>query len=129
MPRGRRAITIAVSGVTGVAGLARPGNFVDILGTFSFGRPTSYQGGQLVYADEKTETRLLLQNLQVAAVERGSARAGPCRAPLRERRGSRRAARPMEEGAAAQRERSVSTVTLMATPDEAQQLVLAQEVG
>ncbi len=88
VPRGRRAITIAVSDVTGVAGLARPGNFVDILGTFSFGRPTTYQGGQLVYADEKTETRLLLQNLQVAAVEKERKRDRPDAAAVHDRRGS-----------------------------------------
>src|SRR5687767_5416346 len=39
VPRGRRAVTIAVSDVTGVGGLVRPANFVDILGTFEFGRP------------------------------------------------------------------------------------------
>ena len=39
-----------------------------------------------------------------------------------------RAQAEQEEAIAAQ-QRSVSTVTLMATPDEAQQLVLAQEVG
>jgi pilus assembly protein CpaB len=129
VPRGRRAITIAVNDVTGVAGLARPGNFVDVLGTFSFGRPTSYQGGQLVFADEKTETRLLLQNLQVAAVEKERKRDRPVpRRYTTVEEAEERAQAEQEEAIAAQ-QRSVSTVTLMATPDEAQQLVLAQEVG
>ena len=46
-------------------------------GTFEFGRPTGYQGGQVVYADEKTETRLLMQNVQVGAVERDIRKGGP----------------------------------------------------
>ena len=68
VPRGRRAVTIAVSNVTGVGGLVRPGNFVDVLGTFEFGRPTGIQQGQVQYADERTETRTLLQNVLVLAV-------------------------------------------------------------
>ena len=44
VPRGRRAVTIAVGDVTGVGGLVRPGNFVDVLGTFEFGRPVGYEG-------------------------------------------------------------------------------------
>jgi pilus assembly protein CpaB len=54
VPRSRRAITIAVTATSGIGGNVRPGNFVDIFGTFEFGRPTGYQGGQVVYADEKT---------------------------------------------------------------------------
>ena len=129
VPRGRRAVTIAVNDVTGIAGLARPGNFVDVLGTFSFGRPTNYQGGQLVFADEKTETRMLLQNLQVAAIEKERKRDRPIpRRYTTVEEAQERAQAEQEEAIAAQ-QRSVSTVTLMATPDEAQQLVLAQEVG
>jgi pilus assembly protein CpaB len=129
VPRGRRAITIGVSDVTGVSGLARPGNFVDILGTFSFGRPTTYQGGQLVYADEKTETRLLLQNLQVAAVEKEKKRDRPVPRRYTTVEEAEERAQMEQEEAIASQQRSVSNVTLMATPDEAQQLVLAQEVG
>jgi pilus assembly protein CpaB len=76
VPRGRRAITISVNAITGVGGNVRPGNFVDIFGTFAFGRPTGYQGGQLMFADEKTEVRLLFQNVMVVAIERDIRRGG-----------------------------------------------------
>jgi pilus assembly protein CpaB len=129
VPRGRRAITIAVSDVTGIAGLMRPGNFVDVLGTFQFGRPTGFQGGQMVFADEKTETRLMLQNLQVAAVEKEHSRERPAPHRFTTAEEAQERAALDEEEANAARERSVSTVTLLATPEEAQQLVLAQEIG
>jgi pilus assembly protein CpaB len=131
VPRGRRAVTVAVDEVTGVAGLARPGNFVDILGTFQFGRPTGFQGGQMVYADEKTETRLLLQNIQVVAVQREHRRGGPPpRRYTTEAEAQQQAKQQAEQEQLAQRsERTVSTVTVLASPEQSQQLVLAQELG
>jgi pilus assembly protein CpaB len=128
VPRGQRAVTIAVTEVTGVAGLVRPGNFVDILGTFQFGRPVGVAGGQIQYADQKTEVRILAQNVKVVAVGR-------------DYRGDRPDVRrvtgretPEEEAAEAdevraRRERAVNNVTLIAEPRQAQELVLAQEIG
>lgn len=129
VPRGRRAVTIAVTAVTGVGGNVRPGNFVDIFGTFNFGRPTGFQGGTLVYADEKTEVRILLQNVQVAAVEREFRKSGP---PAR-RYVSPEDAVEREQQAAAEaaeaRNRSYSNVTLLLPIEQAQGIVLAQELG
>lgn len=121
VPRGRRAVTIAVSDVTGVAGLVRPGNAVDIFGTFEFGRPIGRSGGEIQYADEKTETRVLMQNVQVIAVEREHRLEGP----------EPRRAAEVEAGAPAEvrRDRSYANVTVLASPQEAQQLILAQELG
>lgn len=129
VPRGRRAITIAVSDVTGVGGLVRPGNFVDVFGTFEFGRPTGFQGGQVTYADEKTETRMLMQNMQVVAVDREYRRERPVARPYTTPEEAQAAAQQEAEQAAAQRERSVANVTVLASPEQAQQLVLAQEIG
>ncbi len=42
VPRSRRAITIAVTATSGIGGNLRPVNFLDIFGTFEFGRPTGY---------------------------------------------------------------------------------------
>src|SRR5437867_7732452 len=71
VPRGQRAVTISITEVTGVGGLVRPQDVVDILGTFRFGRPTGVSPtGQTQYADQKVETRLLAQNVKVAAVGR-----------------------------------------------------------
>jgi pilus assembly protein CpaB len=127
VPTGRRALTMAVNDVTGVAGLLRPGNFVDVFGTFEFGRPVSSQGGRIQYADERTETRLLLQNLQVVAVERQHLHA-------REEARAEQAAGTMAEQARAeqrqtQASRQITNVTLLVGPAEAQQLILAQEIG
>lgn len=124
VPRGRRAVTIAVSDVSGVAGLIRPANFVDVFGSFEFGRPTGYVSGQLQYADEKTETRLLLQNLQVIAVARDhEPDAAEPLAPPTQTNG--KATPPPPEAP----DRGYANVTLLVTPPEAQRLVLAQELG
>lgn len=115
VPRGRRAVAITVSDATGVGGLVRPGNFVDIFGTFEFGRPTGFQSGQLVYADEKTEVRLLMQNIFVVAVNREL---------RRERIAEETSGQPPPE-----RQAALQTVTLMVEPSRAQELILAEQVG
>lgn len=58
IPEDQRAITIAVSEVTGVAGFVLPGNFVDVLLTSTIGRK-----------DNLPATRTLLQNIQVLGVD------------------------------------------------------------
>ncbi|SHE87897.1 Flp pilus assembly protein CpaB [Desulforamulus putei] len=56
IPEGQRALTVAVDDVSGVAGLLRPGDHVDILVTFD-------------HETEKTTlTSLLLQNISILAV-------------------------------------------------------------
>ena len=77
VPAGQRAVTIAAANVTGVGGLVRPGNRVDVMGTFDFGRPIGVsQGGVITYADERTETRLLMQDMRVIAVDQQHRRRG-----------------------------------------------------
>lgn len=53
---GRRAMTIAVNDVTGVAGLLKPGDHVDVLGTVNTGK--------------ETITSTLLQDIKVLAVNK-----------------------------------------------------------
>jgi pilus assembly protein CpaB len=129
VPRSRRAITIAVTATSGIGGNVRPGNFVDIFGTFEFGRPTGYQGGQIVYADEKTETRLLMQNVLVGAVERDIRRGGPAARHYTTAEEAAENEKNVAEEMRAQRERPVSNVTLLVSPNQAQQLVLAERLG
>ncbi len=129
VPRSRRAITIAVTATSGIGGNVRPGNFVDIFGTFEFGRPTGYQGGQVVYADEKTETRLLMQNVLVGAVERDIRRGGPAARHFTTAEEAAENEKNVAEELRAQRERPVSNVTLLVSPNQAQQLVLAERLG
>lgn len=128
--RGTRGITLAVSDVTGVAGLVRPGNFVDIFGTFNFGRPVGIKEGQMQYADEKTETRLLLQNVRVVAVGREHRRDRPQPRRVGEGEGTLADMEAQEAEAARQRrESTVANVTVLVGPQQAQELVLAQELG
>ncbi|MFN8060494.1 MAG: Flp pilus assembly protein CpaB [Vicinamibacterales bacterium] len=125
VPRGQRAITVAVSDVTGVGGLIRPGNYVDVMGTFQFGRPVARQGLQVVYEDEKTETRLLMQNVQVVAVEKQHRRGRP----LPRTSGQEAAAGAVESAAEQQQQADVRNVTVLVAPKQAQELILAQEIG
>jgi pilus assembly protein CpaB len=60
IPSGMRAITIAVTDITGVAGLIKPGNFIDILVT--------YQYGDKQTVDKRTKT--IFQNVKVLAVDK-----------------------------------------------------------
>jgi len=114
VPRGRRAVAITVSDDTGVGGLIRPGNFVDIVGTFEYGRPIANQGGRMTYADERTEVRTMMQNVFVVAVNK-----------------ELRRERIQEEtsGGGTQSTRALRTVTLLVDPQRVQELVLAQQVG
>ena len=58
VPRGKRAISTRVDNVSGVSGLIKPGDYVDVIGTFD------YTEGK----EEKSETVSILQNVLVLAV-------------------------------------------------------------
>ena len=127
VPRGQRALTIAVNEVTGVGGLIRPGNFVDIFGTFQFGRPVSVgTTGQIQYADQRTETRLLMQSVLVVAV--GREQFGERPPPRRPNAGITEDTRAAQEEQA-RRNRDVRNVTLIVGPRQAQELILAEDIG
>lgn len=61
IPEDKRAITIGVNEVRGVAGFVSPGDYVDILHTSSVGR-----------SDKIPVTRMLLQNIKVLGVDQVS---------------------------------------------------------
>lgn len=99
IPRDRRALTVAVSDVTGVAGFVKAGDYVDVIVTFeqsSVGANTS---------------KMVLQNLRVLAANRDS-EAGVAE-PAKDKKDIVK----------------VSTVTLAVTPDEAVRLTLGEEKG
>ena len=93
IPAGKRAVTLAVDEVTGVAGFVKPGNRVDVIGA----REDRGNGS--------ARAQVVVQNLPVLAV-----------AQDRDDRNGRQA-------------KLVSSVTLMATPREAELLTLASEQG
>jgi pilus assembly protein CpaB len=124
-----RAISIAVDEVTAVGGHLKPGNYVDILGTFDFG-----QGEK---SDMRTVT--LFQNVRVLSVgddigQPTAARIHTSR-DLKNREGKDLSPEQIsarfeaERGTASQIINQGKTVSIEVTPSEAQKVLLAQELG
>ena len=111
VPRGMRAVSIAVTDVSGVSSLIAANNYVDVIATVKL-------GAGLGSANQKTFVTTLFQNVLVLAV--GS--------DLGEVKIASSNQDAMEMLAAQERER-FSTVTLALTPQQAQDLVLAQDIG
>lgn len=103
IPEDKRACSIPVNDVSGVSGLIRPGNRVDVIGIFRIADPKTKRA-----ADVKATT--LLQNEVVLSIGRDYALMSPMQ-------------KPSESG------RSGSTVTLALTQKQCQDLALAQQVG
>jgi pilus assembly protein CpaB len=102
---GHRAVAISVDAITGVAGAVAPGNYVDILGTFSLsesGEPVS--GGAVA-----GRTVLILNSVKVIAA------------------GSR--TREAQYVMGGRRKSNYNTVTLALTPEEALLITHARKIG
>ncbi|MEK6711771.1 MAG: Flp pilus assembly protein CpaB [Nitrospinota bacterium] len=97
IPEGKRAITISVNDVTGVAGFLLPGNHVDVHATFELEMPSA-AGGQ---ASKTHVTKIIVQDIEVLT-------AG--------------AVRDME---ASKARIPVVLVTLLASPEQSDRLALA----
>lgn len=122
VPSGQRAVTIAAADVTGVGGLVRPGNRVDIIGTFDYGRPVGIsQNGTINYADERTETRLMMQDVRVLAVDKEHRRRGAPPRPVPTATTEAAEPPPVEP--------DIRNVTVLVSLRQAQELILAQEIG
>jgi Flp pilus assembly protein CpaB len=108
IPKKKRAIAIAVYDVNAVGGHVKPGNYIDILGSFDFGTGDK--------ADLRTVT--LFQNVHVLAVGDDI---------------GRNAAQNTEEdkGASFNRatQRNNGTVVISLSPLDCQKITLAQEMG
>jgi len=110
---GMRAVSMGVDEVSGVAGLIKPGDRVDVLATFDFGDE----------AVSRKSTISLLQDVLVIAT--GSQVVGGSPEPqLMQGSGIFGSSAPLRMGAI----RSKS-ITLMLSPVDAQALVFAQETG
>lgn len=149
IPKGKRAVTIAVTEIKGVAGFVKPGDHVDVLSTFEIERENT---------EPLTKTKTVLQNVLVlasaqtmvheddyrietpAGVEKGSAvtkveagtekeiaepEAKESPEEIQKRREEKRKARKE----AAKEAKLVSSVTLALDPDQAEVLALAEESG
>ncbi|MGB9921067.1 MAG: Flp pilus assembly protein CpaB, partial [Moorellales bacterium] len=101
VPSGLRAVTVAVNEVSGLAGLLRPGDKVDVLSTFER-RDTA--GGQGLPV-----TALIVQNVKVLSVDQ--------------------ALDSSEEAAKGKKQIPYRNVTLLVSPAQAQYLTLGSEKG
>lgn len=113
VPSKMRAVAVAVDEFNAVGGHIKPGNYVDVVGTFDFG------DGE--HSDMRTVT--LFQNIWVLSV--GGDTGAPAAINLVEGEDGELYPEPESQGV----DISGRTVTLAAYPDEAQKLILAQELG
>ena len=104
IPAGKRALTVGVSDITGVAGLLKAGDSVDAIVTFD----------QQIVGDHVSQ--ILLQNLLVLAVNRESEAAPEPRDAKKEA--------TKDAGVV-----KATTVTLAVTPDDAAKIARAEEKG
>jgi pilus assembly protein CpaB len=114
IPRGKRAVSIAVNDVSGVAGLIQPNNFVDIVAIVRTG-----DGSRA--SDQTTFVTSVFQNVLVLAVgnDTGHVRATDL-APSDQEALDILTNRSSE---------TVRSVTVALTPQDVQNLILAQELG
>ncbi|TEB06996.1 SAF domain protein [Pelotomaculum schinkii] len=100
---GKRAVTIAVNQVSGVAGLIKPGDRVDVFGTFDL------QGQN---QEKASVNSLLIQNVDVLSVDQSAIQTA--------------AGQDAKKNAATA---SDHTITLQVTPEQAEPLILCSEKG
>ena len=101
---GKRAFSMSTSSTTSVAYFIEPGSRVDVIGTFSKDESVSVGDGKLSIPGRVNETRALLQNLKVLAVDRVTTRGGYLNSASS----------------------GFNTITLEVTPIEAETLIFAQ---
>lgn len=107
---GERAITLRVDAITGVASNITPGSHVDIIGTFPLAQPGT-AGPVKAAGAAASRTLLLFQNVTIIAVD------------------NRLRDEEYAPSAGGQRSRTYGSVTVAATPLEANVLVFAQQYG
>lgn len=124
IPSGMRALSIAANEVTAVAGLVQPGNFVDVLLTVETG--TYDEKGALL--PEQTITKTVLQNILVLAANQYSSKRDYQRSKFKN---TQKVPGTQYSVPSSGREggKQLRTLTLAVTPEDAQKITLAQEVG
>ncbi len=112
IPAGMRAISILVNDVSGVAGLIRPNDFVDVIATFDFGNDTK----------SKEYSYTLFQNVAVLAVRQdlGEGYSSLIKASKKGK---------LDELVQNRSKGGAHSITLAMNPENVQEIVLAQEIG
>ncbi|MBP8954764.1 MAG: Flp pilus assembly protein CpaB [Armatimonadetes bacterium] len=127
VPGGMRAVTVEVDPVTGVAGLLKAGDHVDIIATFEVGDQfiarTILQDIELLALGAQTVASTSQQEKRLAA---GQATTGGAAAPDKE--GAAESAEE-EGGGGRTRAQAYPNATLAVTPEDAQKLILADLRG
>lgn len=113
VPKGKRAVTVQVNQVSGIAGLLKPGDFVDVLCTFEI--PRSEEEGKVKAPEYMTVT--VLQNAQILALDT-MMEAKPPEQP------QQAAGKPVQPSPP---QPSYTFVTLAVTPKDAERLSLLSE--
>lgn len=101
---GKRAFSMPTNSTTAVSYFIEPGSRVDIIGTFQLEKTISVDGGKVAIPNRTKETRSLLQNIKVLAVDRITTRSGYINSA----------------------NSGFNTITLEVSPIEAETLVFAQ---
>jgi pilus assembly protein CpaB len=109
IPEGKKAITVAINDVTGVAGLLLPNNHVDVLGTFTSGNDVVTTG--------------LLNDIKVLAVNTMTTPRSRAVEAAEAKEGLFAGDRGRDGGG------QITNATLAVTLEDAQKLALAQEIG
>jgi len=107
IPKGQRAVTVALDPISGVGGFVYPGDHVDVLATFE--------------GETMSSTRVILQNIEVLAMNEQTVRPKAANGGDSDSQTSGEKEAPAVE--------AVKSATLAVTPEEAQRLILAVYEG
>lgn len=134
VPLGKRAVTLAANDVNAAASLIHPGDYVDIVGIFKFGSfgGTAAVNSLSIPANQQSQAMTIFQNVWVLATGRDVGDAIDLTAKQREKEKQRLEA--MAQGGPAaeikpEPAEGYRTVTVALTPEQAQDLILAQHLG
>jgi pilus assembly protein CpaB len=118
IPKGKRAVTVAVSETIGVGGFLRPGDWVDVLTTIN-----DAESGEITQL-----TKTVIQNVQVLATAQSMTQTTVTPVDNSEESAEDQldnALDGLEEGEGS----IVSSITLALSPEETEKVVLADEIG
>ncbi|MDQ7832288.1 MAG: Flp pilus assembly protein CpaB [Desulfovibrionaceae bacterium] len=124
IPADKRAYSIAVNDVSAVAGLVKPGDFVDVVVTAQTG---SVQQGRPVA--DNTLSRVLLQNVLVLAVNQQSTVGGGSRTTPRQAAEGGLASGVVSGAEVGDGAEHLRTLTLALSVQDVQRVALGQEIG
>lgn len=120
IPKGKRAVTVAVSETIGVGGFLRPGDWVDVLTTIN-----DAESGEITQL-----TKTVIQNVQVLATAQSMAQSAGV--PLDETVDDGNDDNQFNDDSDEIEEGEgmiVSSITLALSPEETEKVVLADEIG